>query len=106
MTPQTTVTISKPPDSATLKAGTKQPVAPEYTRVATGVKVTIEALSANPIAAALGRATSSRFVLFAPRGTELKPRYRVVDAAGRKYEVTGEPLSGPLGVEVEMEGRS
>lgn len=106
MIPNTTITISKPPVAQTIKPGTKQPIAPEYTQVATGVKATIEPLSANQIAAALGRATAARFLLFAPRSAELKPRYRIEDAGGRKYEVTGEPLSGPLGIEVEMEVRA
>lgn len=105
MIPNTTITISKPPASQTLKPGTKQPVAPTYTTVAAGVRAFVEPISANPIAAALGRTTAARFLLVAPPRTEIKPQYRVVDAAGQKYEVTGQPLFSVLHVEVEMEAR-
>lgn len=106
MIPNATVTISKPPPSQTLKAGTKQPVAPTYTQVATGVKAYIEPMSTNPIAAALGRATAARFLLVLPAGTEIDTTYRVVDDQDRKFEVTGHPLKSLLGVEVEMEVRA
>lgn len=107
MIPNTTVTIKKPPAAQQMAPGTKQPVAPDYQVVAEGVRAYKEPINASPIASALGRTQAAKFLFMLwPATTEVAPGYRLEEPGGQKFEVTGYPLRGPLGVEFEAEVRS